>query len=349
MKQIRLIILCLLTLSLGLKVNAQQKPALTWKDVSKWHFIKARFNTLSPDGQWMAYITGPVEGDQEVIIRKVSDTTTYHYGCGAMPNDIAFSDDSKFIAFKISAKDADVKAAKKSSKTLYDKLAVVSLDGNTKTEFERVSNFSFSGKYPGWLAIQFAAPDNASKDKDAAKGTDLLLYNASTKKSFNIGSVSDFAFNKAGSLLAYAVDANGQNGNGVYLRDMKTGVTSAIDNDKSQYKSINWNEEGTAFALLKSNKNDDYKDEIYTVIGVSKLIGDAPVAILYSSLIDKQIPAGMGISGDRKPYWSDDQSALFFGIRSIEKSDKAKADTAGTKKSKNRYCQHENCKNNRGC
>jgi dipeptidyl aminopeptidase/acylaminoacyl peptidase len=329
-----LITLCFLGATLSLKVNAQQKPALSWKDVAKWRSINARFNILSPDGQWMAYIIGPVEGDQEVVIRKVSDTTIHRYPCGATTSSMAFSDDSKFMAFKISAKDADVKAAKKTSKTLYDKLAIVNLDANTKTEFERVNDFSFSGKYPDWVAIQFAALETAPKDKDAAKGTDLLLYNATTKKSFNVGSVNEFAFNKTGNLLAYAVDANGQNGNGVYLHDLKTGVTVAIDNDKARYKSIKWNEEGTAFALLKSNKNDDYKDEIYSVIGVSKLQAGDPDVAVYSSLNDKAFPVGMGISGDRGPYWSDNTSTLFFGTRRIEKSDKAKTDStaSGTKK-----------------
>ncbi len=330
MKQIRLIILFVLATSFGLSVNAQQKPALGWKDVSKWRSIKAGFNTLSPDGQWMAYITGPVEGDQEVVICKVSDTTAYHYPCGATPNSLIYSDDSKFIAFKISAKDADVKAAKKTSKTLYDKLAIVNLGANTKAEFDRVKYFSFSGKYPDWVAVQFAPLETASKDKDAAKGTDLLIYNASTKQSFNIGNVNEFAFNKAGDLLAYAVDANGQNGNGIYLRNMKTGTTSVINNDKSVYKSINWNEEGTAFALLKSKKNDDYKDEMYSVIGVSKLQGDEAQTVIYSSLSDKDFPSGLGISGDRPPYWSDDLSALFFGIRPIEKSDKPKTDSTAS-------------------
>ena len=31
---------------------AQEKPALTWKDVSKWTYNRG--NTLSSDGQWMA-------------------------------------------------------------------------------------------------------------------------------------------------------------------------------------------------------------------------------------------------------------------------------------------------------
>jgi len=331
MKPLKLITLCLFAFGIGLNATAQQKPALTWKDVSKWRYIKTFYNNLSPDGQWMAYVTGPVEGDQEVIVRKVADTTAYHYPCGATASSVTFSNDGKFIAFRVSAKDAEVKAAKKTNKTLYDKLVIVNLATNTKAEFDRVRNFSFSGKMPDWIAIQFMPLETAPKDKDAAKGTDVVLYNAVNKKSYNIGSVNEFAFNKAGDFFAYTVDANNRYGNGIYLHNMKTGLTSVIDNDKALYKSIGWNETGTAFALLKSNKNDDYKNEVFSVVGVSKLQQPSPDTVFYHSLSDKSFPAGMGISGDRRPYWSDDLSTLYFGISAMEKSDKAKKDTTSAK------------------
>lgn len=331
MKKLILFTLIIIAAAAKQGVNAQQKPALTWKDVAKWRSVKPANTALSPDGRWMAYVTGPVEGDQEVVIRKVSDTTAYRYACGATAPSISFSDDARFVAFKVSAKDAEVKAAKKTNKTLYDKLVIVSLAANTRTEFERVKAFDFAGKNPGWLTIQFAPLETASKEKDAPKGTDALLYDIVTKKSFNLGNVGEYAFNKPGDKLAYTVDANGQNGNGIYLYNTKTGVTSAIDNDKALYKSINWNEEGTAFALLKSNKNEGYKNEVYSIIGVSKLLTEGPVKTVYAGIADKAFTSGMGISGDRKPYWSDDMSAIYFGIRNIEKTDKPKADTTSAK------------------
>ena len=328
MKTLRLITLCLVATACLLQVSAQQKPAITWKDVSKWHAIKAAYNTLSPNGQWMAYVIGPVEGDQEVVIRKVNDTAAYRYSCGATASSILFSDDDAFAAFKVSAKDADVKAAKKSGKTLSDKLFVIGLADNKKVEFDKVKGFSFSKKLKGWIAIQFTAPEPASKDKDAPKGTDLLLYNTIAKTNFNIGNVNEFEFNKAGDWLAYTVDANGQNGNGVYLRNMKTGMISSVDNDKASYKSISWTETGNAFAVLKSVKNDAYKNEVYSVIGASSLADNSSAKIIYNSLDDKQFPAGMGISGNYRPHWSDDLSTLLFGVNELEKADKPKTDTA---------------------
>ena len=336
MKNLKLILTCF-ALAICLQTIAQERPALTWKDVSKWTYN--RNSTLSPDGQWMAWSTGPTEGDLKMIIRKTMDTLNYSYPIGSTPfATLTFSKDSKYTAFKVFAKDAEAKAARKINKPLYDKLMIVSLSDNKQTTFEKVKNFSFSGESSSWIAIQFMPLETAPKDKDAAKGTDVLLYNLITKKSFNLGNVSEFAFNKAGDQLAYLIDANGQNGNGIFIRDMKTGIITALDNDKATYKSLNWNTDGNAFALLKANKNEKYKDEVYTVFGFNKINGDLTVKTSYTGIEDANFPKGMGINSNASPYWSDDQSTLFFGINTLEKKDDkksadslAKAKTAGAK------------------
>lgn len=324
MKNLKFILVALLLPFVG-NAFAQQKPALSWKDVSKWTYNRG--SSLSPDGQWMAWASGPTEGDLKMTIRKTLDTLNYSYQIGANASALSFSKDSKYAAFKVSAKDAEAKAARKINKPLYDKLMLVSLADNKQTTFERVRNFSFSGDSPTWIAIQFMALESAPKDPTAAKGTDVLLYNLNTKKSFNLGNVAEFAFNKAGDQLAYTVDANGQNGNGIFLRDMKTGITTALDNDKASYKSINWNENGTAFALLKSNKNEKYKDDVFSLIGISKINGDLTNKVIYNGLEDNNFPKGMGINTNASPYWSDDQSALYFGINTLGKKEDKKADS----------------------
>ncbi|WP_316840877.1 S9 family peptidase [Pedobacter gandavensis] len=322
--------LLLLILPFATSVMAQQKPALSWKDVSKWNFIRSNTYSLSPNGQWLSWAKGPTEGDLQTVIRKVSDTVNFSYPIGATASTVVYSKDAKYAAFKVSAKDAEVKAVKKTMKPLYDQLVLVSLPGNQKTTFEKVKTFSFSADNPEWLAIHFTAAENASKDKDASKGTDLLLYQLTTKKSFNLGNVSEYSFNKSGTILAYIIDANGQNGNGIFIRDMKTGLITALENDKATYKSISWNENGDAFALLKSNKNEKYKEDIFTVIGINKIAGELSNKISFSALTSKNFPNNMGISGNGTPYWSEDQSNLFFGITTKEKkTDSTSKDKAG--------------------
>ncbi|WP_316819619.1 S9 family peptidase [Pedobacter gandavensis] len=321
--------LLMLTLAFATSVMGQQKPALSWKDVSKWNFIRSNTYSLSPNGQWLSWAKGPTEGDLQTVIRKVSDTLNFSYPIGASASSVVYSKDAKYAAFKVSAKEAEVKAAKKTMKPLYDQLVLLSLPGNQKTTFEKVKTFGFSADNPEWMAIHFMPAENASKEKDAAKGTDLLLYQLNTKKNFNLGNVSEYSFNKAGTLLAYIIDANGQNGNGIFIRDMKTGLITALENDKANYKSINWNENGDAFALLKSNKNEKYKEDIFTVIGFNKIAGELSNKVSFSGLSSKDFPKNMGISGNGIPYWSEDQSSIFFGVINQEK----KADSTGKDKS----------------
>ena len=159
------------------------------------------------------------------------------------------------------------------------------------------------------------------KAKNTSSGVVKLL---STKKSFNIGNVSEFSFNKAGTYLAYLVDANGQNGNGIFIRDMKTGITTALDNDKAVYKSLNWNEDGNAFALLKSNKNEKYKEDVFSVLAFNKINGDLTAKVIYNGQDDPRFTKGMGINANANPVWSEDQTTLFFGINTQEKKEDKK-------------------------
>ncbi len=319
-----LLVKFLILIALG--VNAQEKPPLTWKELSKWNSNKMA--ALSPDGAWFANASGPVEGNQTVTIRRTLDTTKYVIPTGATLSPILFSKDSKYAGFRITAKEAEVKAAKKTNKTLYDKLVLLTLPGNKQITFERVRNFAFSGETPNWVAIHFVAPEGSPKGPDAGKGTDLLLYNMNTKASYNMGNVSEFAFNRSGNKLVYVIDASGQNGNGVFMRDMATGLTTALDNDKASYKNIGWNEEGDAFAMLKSAKNDKYKSEVFTALGFTNLNGDLTTKTSFSSIDQSGFPDGMGVSGNGRAFWSDDKSTLFVGISKLERAPEKATDSA---------------------
>lgn len=309
---------------------AQTKPAIQFQDIAKWTFNRG--TTISPNGDWFAWSHGPTEGDLKLTLRKSLDTNQYHFDIGATANSPVFSKDSRFMAIKQSAKDAEAKAARKANKPVYDKLMLLDLNNQKKITYERVRNFSFSNDNTNWIAIQFMPVEGAPRDPNAAKGTDLVLYNLHTQKSYNLGNVSEFAFNKSGDILAYIIDANGQNGNGIFIRDMKTGLISALDNDKAAYKGIRWNEVGNAFSLMKSNKNEQYKQDVTSVIGIRKLNGDASEKIVFSGIEDNSLPNGMGISANATPYWSDDLNSLYFGIAALEKKETKKADSTAKPK-----------------
>ncbi|MFC3196131.1 alpha/beta hydrolase family protein [Parapedobacter deserti] len=327
----------LLGLALGPVAFAQEKPPITWQDIPSWQYIRTGNTALSPDGNWLSWVSGPSEGDLSLTLRHTIDTSKYEFSIGATATTAVFSADGKWVAFRESPNDAAAKAARKSRKPAYSKLHVVSLPDTQQVTFDKIKAFSFSGEQPEWIAISFAAPESAPKGENVPKGADLLLYHLSSKKNFNLGNVAEYTFNKDGRYLAYTIDAHEQNGNGIFLRDMNTGITIALDNDKATYSRIQWNEEGTAFALLKANKNETYETPVYSVIGISRINGEKTEKVIYSGVDDENFPAGKGIAEHGRAYWSDDLGTLFFGIAKLEKKDKKKksngADSTATKDS----------------
>ena len=304
----------------------QAKTPLSWQDIPAWQYIRTNSVQPSPDGQWIGYVSGPTQGDLILSIRNTQDTTTnFNYKIGGLSYPVVFNNNSQFVAFYESPVFKDVKANEKSRKQNIKKLKVVALKDTASLTFDKVQAFEFSNDDNKWLAIRFEGTNTLGpKIEDLGKGNDLLLYNLLTKKSYNLGNVSEYKFNKSGQYLAYVVDANGKNGNGIFLMDLATGLTNALQNDKANYSKITWNKEGTAFSLLKSNKNKEYKTPIYSLIGVKNIKGNHANVLTYTGLDENQISSGYGISENSTPFWSKDLNTIFFGIAKLEKTDDAK-------------------------
>lgn len=317
--------------------QSQPKPPISWKDVAAWKSISPFGGTqLSPDGKWMAYVLSSVaEGDAELILQKTGDTTRHTYAIGAATfAQMSFSDDARYFAFKVFPTAKEKKAAAKSpGKPLPEKVWLIELASAKKTEFERISAFAFNGETASFLAL-LTTP--GAGGPDAPKGRDLLLYELATGKTQNIGNISEMAFNKKGDWLALTVDAAEKAGNGIHLRQMTTGLTTVVENDKARYQSLSWTEKGDGLALLKGTKDDKFKSELYSVLGI-KNFGGAPSLTVYQPTKDSlNFPKGMTISPNRRPVWTEDLSRLLFGIHKVDpvkKDTKADAKTEPKKDS----------------
>jgi dipeptidyl aminopeptidase/acylaminoacyl peptidase len=313
----------LLLFLLWMAGNAQEQSVkpISWKDVSSWKSISPFSVTLSPDGQWMAYSLLPVDGDGELVVQKVKGTEkkTFPVGSTNFAN-FSFSEDSKWFAFKEFPKNKDKKAnAKTPSKQLFEKLVVVELATDKKTEFEKVNTYAFNGELSNHIAIHFTKERGTGSKPDDPKGIDLLVLELASGKSHNIGNVSEYAFNKKGNFLAYTIDAANQSGNGLHLFNMTNKQTRVLESDKARFQSINWTEEGDGFAALKMLKDKKYKQDKGSVIGVKNLTAASPFVVTYEAAKDStRFPKHMTISPNRKPMWTEDLSRLLFGIHNLE-------------------------------
>ena len=297
---------------------------LELQDILAWKSIGAP--TISPDGAWLAYRLSPVEGDSEVVVRRIRDDREWRFPAGDAPSfvsgrDIAFSEDGSRLCFLSHPTTSEAKKMRKERKRIQTRAVLVELASGEKTEFQAVRGFSFSGENPGWLALHKYVPESQEKEKDAWTGSDLILRELRTGKDIVLGNIAEFAFDRKGRRLALAVDTFGGEGNGVQIRDMTTGALFALDSGKASYKGLTWSEKGEGLAFLKGVEDKAFEDKLQAVLGFSGFEAGAGKIrkIHYDPKDDPAFPAGMTISSQRAPRWTESLDGLVFGIAESKK------------------------------
>jgi dienelactone hydrolase len=304
------------------------RPLESIQDIMAWKNIRSP--VVSNNGQWFAYYLSPNEGDGEVIIRQIKGDKVYRFPIGQssryqIPGRLAFSSDSQWLAYSISPSQKEAKKLRRQKKKLYHKIGLVNLPTGKKIEFEKIKNFSFSGKNPGWLALHKYPPESQSKEKEKWSGSDLILYDLAAGTELNIGNVGEFAFDKQGHWLAWIIDAKDKTGNGVQIRCLKTGRVIVLDSDEAIYKKLTWAEEKEALAVLKGKEDKNYQEPLYSLLAFTHLDQSPPEKIIYDPLEDKTFPQNMTLSPHRAPRWNNDLTALFVGFHEVERKEEDKS------------------------
>ncbi|NOT59286.1 MAG: S9 family peptidase, partial [Acidobacteria bacterium] len=134
----------------------------------------------------------------------------------------------------------------------------------------------------------------------------------------NVGNVADFAFDKKGAWLAWTIDANEKSGNGIQVRNMSNGAVLPLDSDKAVYRGLNWTEKGEGLAAVKGVEDKGFEDKLYSVVAFNFTNG-TPQKTVFNPKDDKDFPAGLTISPNRSPAWTEDMSAVLFGLHEAKK------------------------------
>jgi dipeptidyl aminopeptidase/acylaminoacyl peptidase len=332
---------------------APAKRPMQLADILAWKNINTAL--VSNDGRWFAYRLSPIEGDSEVLIRQTQGDKQYKFGVGDIRGDagggrggapaavssLAFSEDSKWAAFSIAPTRKEAAQLRRQRRPLQNKVALINLETGTEVRFDKVRRFAFSGEKATWIALLKYGPEgpgggaapaaaapvgggtgaSAASADDRPKGADVVLHELATGAELNVGNVADFAFDKTGKWLAFAIDAQDKSGNGLDLRNLETGATTPLDSAKASYERITWTEKGDGLAALKGVEDKRYKDKVYAVVAFSGFATGSPQEVSYDPAADKTFPDGMSISPARSPQWTEDLSAVTFGIRTLQKAD----------------------------
>ncbi len=338
---------------------AAAKRPMELADILAWKNVNSPL--VSNDGRWFAYRLVPTDGDSEVVVRQTQGDKEYKFpvgdvrgggpagggGAAAAPaamSGLAFSDDSRWVAFSIAPTKKEAAQLRRQRRPLQNKVALLDLTTGKDARFDKVRRFAFSGEKASWIALQKygaegpggpgggsgpaaggapggAAPGGGASADERPKGTDLILHELAGGNELNVGNVAEFAFDKAGKWLAFAIDAQDKSGNGLDLRNMETGVVTPLDSAKASYERVTWTDKGDGLAALKGAEDKRYKDKAYTVVAFTGFSATAPQKAVYDPATDKSFPEGMSVSPARSPQWTEDLSGVTFGIRTLKKAD----------------------------
>lgn len=303
---------------------------------------------ISNNGKWIAYRVGASEGEAEVVVRNLIDGKETKYPSGGGFSTFNFSFDSKWLSFSVTPVtprgiSPAVAAAMPRPKS---KIVLLNLEKGEKLELEGFSSLQFSGEASTHVALRKSSespagsaptnlppgvtlPPGAASQTAAptSSGSDLVIHELATGAQLVMGNVSEYSFNKKGDLLIMLIDAAGQIGNGVQVRDMKTGVVTPLETAKASYRSLNWHEDFTALTVIKAVEDKDYDGKWNTILAFTGL-GSKPVSHTYDPKTDPNFPKDMGISSNRAVNWTKGLDAFTFGIAEQKKKDTSKKEAA---------------------
>lgn len=342
-----------LTVAAG-PLDAQGTPGsgrlITPADMKAWNSI--RQSAISNDGKWFAYVVAPAEGNATVVYRGTDrGAQDNRIAVGEGGGSIVISGDSRWLGFIVappkpptggsrgargapgapgggrgSAPDSTARAAS-------TKFVLVNLQTGARQEFDRIRRFSFNTDTATWVVMQgspdAAAPVAAGGAPAAGAGrggagaggggggsADLLLHNLATGETFNMGKVDAYSFNDDGDWLAYTMSTNDRVGNGVQLRNMKTGSSRSLENAPVKYSYLAWVDSSNALSVMRGHVDSIARDTVFSVELFSKFGPDGPSKkLLFDPAGRRDFPAGWKLASDRAPRWADDMSAVFVGIR----------------------------------
>jgi dipeptidyl aminopeptidase/acylaminoacyl peptidase len=303
------------------------KKVLGLADIGRWNRIASA--TLSADGKWMTYVYQPNEGDGTLYLRALDGGgKTYTIPVGSAPQ---FSDDSRWVGYYVSPPEVagrgrggrgggggggrgrGAQPGEASAAAPARRFELLDLSTGDKYPVPDAASFKFS-KSSKFLAVRANKANAAAKNN----GADLVLRELASGITQNIGNVDEYDFDDAGGRLAYTVDAADRLGNGVYLVDLATNRSIALNTSPANYAQLAWSSKGDGLAVLRGDKPKDDTQRSNSLVVWPDVAAPVAHAVEYDPSKDAAFPKGYVVSELTPLRWTHDGSRVYTGIKRQE-------------------------------
>jgi dienelactone hydrolase len=152
--------------------------------------------------------------------------------------------------------------------------------------------------------------EGAPRTKRKDPGNDLIVKNLVTGDETTIALVNAFAWNRDGSWLAYGVSSPKAEEDGAFARQMSDWAIRPLLKGKGNYKGLAFDRAGKQLAFLSDQA--EYEKDVSPYRLYHWKTGDTEAAELVAAAT-RGMPAGMVVSDQAPPRFSDDGQRLFLG------------------------------------
>ncbi|MDD8025961.1 MAG: prolyl oligopeptidase family serine peptidase [Acidobacteriota bacterium] len=326
---------------------AAAKKPISYDAYNGWRSIQS--TQIARDGAWLVYALVPQDGDGELVVRNLKTDKEFRSPRGQSP---VLTADGKFVVFSILPLKAETDKAKKDKKKPEEQpksgLGIMNLATGEVTSVERVKSFKVpedagthvaylleppvkkdekpaepgrreEAKAPEAKPGEAAPPAEAKKPKEKKKdpGTDLIIRELATGKSVTVPEVAEYAWNKAGTWLSYAVSAKKLENDGAFAWKAADGKIVPLLKGLGHYKTLTFDDKGVQLAFLSDR--DEYKNEAsaYKLYFWTEILPAAVEAVPAA----KGLPQGRAVSENGRLQFSKDGARLFFGYADSPKAE----------------------------
>ena len=316
-------------------VRPDSAKVLGVEDYARWRTIEDE--AISGDGRWVTWVyrhTNVADADEEPELH-VLDLETSRDTAIADASDGRFSPDGRWIAFRVDSMPErgggagpDAPRGRGDDREPSHRIELRELATGATRVWHDMQSAVFSRDSKFLLLRDRPAPQGrgrgrfggggGSGDDESAGGSDAILVDLAAGRGQLLGSVVDAAFNRAGDMLAYSVDAEAKDANGLYVVDLSTGARQALRTGARTYAGLAWSEAGTGVAVLEGDDVPDmlHRDAVLLVVpDVRAALRDPTVAPATLDTTAAAFPDGWVISDDGPLAWSEDGRRVFLGAR----------------------------------
>ena len=311
----RKILFFVLATTLAVFADAQKKP-LDHSVYDSWESISQV--VISNDGLYAAYTVAPQDGDSVLYVMNVKTqvSTRINRGFNAQ-----ITDDSRYVVFQIKPTQAEKKEARLKKKSAdeqpADSLGWLQLGTQKVKKFPDVKSYKMPEKSSGFFAYTTRMPKDTATQKKDEKPESLIVYYFKSGMYDTIPYVNNFIVSKNGKYLAYTtkpLEKDSAAVPGVYLFDAKLRQSTALMENKGDYKLQSFDEAASQLAFFVTTDTTKRDPKIYNLYYTQTA---NPSARLIADTLSWQMPKGWAVNTFRNISFSHDGSKLYFGISPV--------------------------------